>query len=349
MAPAGKRVLLCGYYGEHNLGDDALLEVALSQLPPHVRPLVTAHDQAQVHDRFGVATVPRRSLGAVLQALAQVDGLVLGGGSLLQDSTSFRSLLYYAALVVAARLRGKVVLLWAQGLGPLRRRRSQWLVKSLLPLAQAISWRDPASASLGATLGGHGLVAPDPVWALPGQPWRGSGGPIVLCFRPTHQLIGQAWRPYLACLAQLAQEADREVIWLAFHGEQDTGLLQQLREQGLLPPSLAARSREVVPLLPREASAVFASAGLVIAMRLHGLILAAVAGSPTVALSYDPKVDAAAEAIGAPCQRLDQPTDGAALLASWRQALDLPPPTQLIQQLRAQAQQHRLVFDVLSS
>ena len=54
MAPAGKRVLLCGYYGEHNLGDDALLEVALSQLPPHVRPLVTAHDQ--------IATVQRTNI-----------------------------------------------------------------------------------------------------------------------------------------------------------------------------------------------------------------------------------------------------------------------------------------------
>lgn len=347
MAPAGKRVLLCGYYGEHNLGDDALLEVALSQLPPDVRPIVTAHDQAQVQDRFGVTTVPRRSLRAVLQALTQADGLVLGGGSLLQDSTSFRSLLYYGALMVAARLQGKDVLLWGQGLGPLLRRRSQWLVKSLLPLAQAISWRDPASAALAATLGGHGLVAPDPVWALPGQPWRGSGGPIVVCFRPTHQLIGQAWRPYLECLAQLAQEADRAVIWLAFHGEQDTGLLQQLRQQGLMPPSLAARSREVVPLLPREASAVFASAGLVVAMRLHGLILAALAGSPTVALSYDPKVDAAAEAIGSPCQRLDQPMDGSALVASWRQALDQPPASPLIQQLRAQAQQHRSVFEAL--
>ena len=347
MAATGKRVLLCGYYGEHNLGDDALLEVALSQLPADVVPIVTAHDQNQVAERFGVATVARRSLKAVMKSLAQVDALVLGGGSLLQDSTSFRSLLYYAALICTARLQGKPVILWGQGLGPLKRRRSQGLVRALLPLLQATSWRDPASAALAQRLGGQGLVAPDPVWALPAQPWRGRGGPIVVCFRPTHQLVGEAWRPYLECLDQLAAAADRQVIWLAFHGEQDAGLLQRLQAEGLISERLADRSREVLPVLPREALAVFSSAGLVIAMRLHGLILAALAGSPTVALSYDPKVDAAAEAIGSSCQRLDGLMDGADLLDSWQRALDQPPASGVIHSLQAQAQQHRQVFGVL--
>ena len=105
--PAASRpVLLCGYYGEHNLGDDALLEALLGQLPAGVTPLVTAHDETQVQARFGVATVPRRRLKAVLAALGRCRALVLGGGSLLQDATSFRSLLYYAALILAARRRG---------------------------------------------------------------------------------------------------------------------------------------------------------------------------------------------------------------------------------------------------
>jgi polysaccharide pyruvyl transferase CsaB len=139
--PAASRpVLLCGYYGEHNLGDDALLEALLGQLPAGVTPLVTAHDETQVQARFGVATVPRRRLKAVLAALGRCRALVLGGGSLLQDATSFRSLVYYGALISAARLQGKPVLLWAQGLGPLRRRRSRLLVQALLPAISAISW-----------------------------------------------------------------------------------------------------------------------------------------------------------------------------------------------------------------
>ena len=55
--PAGfrRRALLCGYYGEHNLGDDALLSVLLDQLPASVRPLVTAHDQELVQRRMQVS------------------------------------------------------------------------------------------------------------------------------------------------------------------------------------------------------------------------------------------------------------------------------------------------------
>ena len=240
------------------------------------------------------------------------------------------------------------MLLWGQGLGPLRRRLSRLLVRALLPFATAISWRDEASASLAAKWDVAGLVAPDPVWALAPQQWRGKQGPLVVCFRPTHHLDARSWMPYLEALSSLAVEENRQVIWLAFHGEQDRGLLAQLRSDGLLSPELERRSREVVPAHPREAMAVFASAGLVLAMRLHGLILAALSGSPTAALSYDPKVGAAARSIGCPCQGLDAPVEAETLLASWRSCLDLPPATARVQDLHGQAQQHRTIFERLA-
>ena len=349
LQPVTKRVLLCGYYGEHNLGDDALLQVALSQLPAGVLPTVTAHDERQIQERFGVSTVPRRSLRAVFQALKGLDALVLGGGSLLQDTTSFRSLIYYVMLIAAAKLQGKQVLLWGQGLGPLRRRRSRLLVRSVLPLANTISWRDQPSAALAAQWGVGGLVAPDPVWHLPLGEWRGTQGPLVVCFRPTRQLDRVSWGPYLEALSTLANATNRDVIWLAFHGEQDRGLLAHLRQEGLVSPELDRRSREVVPEHPREAMAIFASAGLVLAMRLHGLILAALAGSPTVALSYDPKVARAAEAIGCPCHQLDCPVNPATLLKEWSPWVDRPGAKEQIQVLHAQAQLHQTVFEGLVS
>ena len=339
-------LLLCGYYGEHNLGDDALLEVLLSQIAVPQSVVVTAHDQQQVQQRHGVTTVDRRSPAAVLKALADCRALVFGGGSLLQDATSFNSLLYYAALIVAARLQGKPVVLWGQGLGPLRRRRSRTLVRALLPLLTAVRWRDPDSAALAARLGRANGHAADPVWAMPAQQWRGKGGPIVVCLRPTPLLVGAAWSPYLEALAELAEEADREVIWLPFHQDQDTGLLDQLDAAGLVPAALKLRNRQVVALTPREAQAVFATAGLVIAMRLHGLILAAVSGAPAAALSYDPKVAAAAAELGCPCQPLDQPVAAAQLLQSWRTQLDQPASSAVLSGLRQQAGSQAAVLSV---
>ena len=117
----GSRVLLCGYYGEHNRGDDALLATLLALLPPSSPVVVTARDQHQVQAQFGVATCPRGGPVRLLLALARTQVLVLGGGSLLQDSTSRRSLLYYVALILAARLLGRSVLLWGSGSGAAQR------------------------------------------------------------------------------------------------------------------------------------------------------------------------------------------------------------------------------------
>jgi polysaccharide pyruvyl transferase CsaB len=340
MSTPAARPLLCGYYGEHNLGDDALLTVLLQQLPAGVRPLVTARDRAQVSRRCGVETVDRQRLAAVLAALGRCDALVLGGGSLLQDSTSFRSLIYYAVLILAARSRGLPVLLWAQGLGPLRRRRSRLLVRALLPMVSGSSWRDPASAELARTLGGGGVVGSDPVWAFPSLSWQGPGGPIVLCWRPVSALGIEGWRPYLEALSALAEQSDREILWLPFHREQDPSLPEWLADRGLLPQRLQQRSRRLHPGDPEEALTVLQQAALVLAMRLHGLILAAVAGAPCWALSYDPKVSAAAAAIGCGCQDLDQPV-AADLPARWSASLDQPPAAERIEAQRKATGVHR--------
>lgn len=353
-------MLLCGYYGEHNLGDDALLEVLLRQLPQGWTPLITAHDQQLVRQRFqaswpALETVDRRSPRAVLAALAGCDALVLGGGSLLQDATSFRSLLYYAALILSARSRGLPVLLWGQGLGPLRRRRSRVLARLLLRLVSGISWRDAASARLAAGWGVRAAQGSDPVWGLEPRQWQGTGGPIVLCWRPVEQLDERGWRLLLAAVEQLAEGADRPVHWLPFHQHQDSGLLAELERRGLLGEALRRRSVLVEASTPEQATEQFQAASLVLAMRLHGLILAALSGSPCAALSYDPKVAAAAEALGCPCLDLtrlgeqEPPTPVEALLASWQPLLDSPPDPLSRERLRASTGVHAALLQRLAA
>ena len=99
VRPAAPVLLLCGYYGEQNLGDDALLQVLVSSLPQPQQLLITARDPAPVLALAPSAqAVNRRSLRLCLRAALRADVLVLGGGSLLQDSTSFSSLVYYCLL-----------------------------------------------------------------------------------------------------------------------------------------------------------------------------------------------------------------------------------------------------------
>ena len=72
------KVLLCGYYGEHNLGDDALLQVLVSQLPDAWHPVITARDhQAAAALVPASSIVNRRSLSETISALKQVNALLL--------------------------------------------------------------------------------------------------------------------------------------------------------------------------------------------------------------------------------------------------------------------------------
>lgn len=345
-ATGGGRVLLCGYYGEHNLGDDALLQVLLQQLGPNVRPLITAHDQAAVQAQApGARCVDRRSLFQVLWAINRVDTVVFGGGSLLQDSTSFNSLVYYLALLVIARCRGRQVLLWGQGLGPLRRPLSRWLVHAFLPLCTAASWRDQASLEL-AQRWAPALpmsMAPDPVWQMPRQPWIG-GESIVVSWRPTPLLNRARWISLVRALDQLASELEAPVVWLAFHHHQDADLLPWLDRDGITPSSLRRRSRVVVPESLEVVTTTVQTARLVLPMRLHALILARLAGCPMAALSYDPKVEAAAAMSGVPCTDLRAWFSTEGLLAQWRGIVDQPADEAELARLQVQASEHGQVF-----
>ena len=335
-------LLLCGYYGEHNLGDDALLTVLLRDLPSGCRLWITAHDRQALGQLCPEARrVDRRSLQAVVAAVGRVDAVVLGGGSLLQDSTSLRSLIYYLVVITAARFRGRPVLLWGQGLGPLQRPISRALVRALLPLCSSASWRDAASL-VRARRWAPRLpmeVAPDPVWQIPARPWRG-GEAIVLCWRPTPLLDSAGWSRLLLALAAVAERLDAPVRWLAFHQHQDAPLLPSLQEQRLVPDLLARRSSTVVPTTLDSVFQQVRTARLVIPMRLHALVLARLAGCPMAALSYDPKVSAAAEMAAIPWVSLDQLPNAATLEQQGCSQADLAPSPERIAMIRREASRH---------
>ena len=323
------RVLLCGYYGEHNLGDDALLATLLALLPPSCQVVATARDQQQVREQFGVATCPRGEPVRLLLALLRTRVVVLGGGSLLQDSTSRRSLLYYVALILAARLLGRPVLLWGQGLGPLRDRTSRRLARLSLRLVQGITWRDDSSAAVAASWGIRAPVGRDPVWSLPrragtastGDSGGGVDGPaagaVCLCWRPTPLLPAAGWRQLENQVVADAKRHRATVCLVPFHAHQDTALLEgcaaRLQAAGL-------RCEVWRPRTPWHFVEALAPVGLVVAMRLHGVILAAMADRPLLALSYDPKVAAAATAMAVPAVNLADPAGLAALPTAWEQA-----------------------------
>ena len=141
-------LLLCGYYGYGNMGDDALLRSAIARARTSFRSLsVGALTRSGRRDEkiFGIRCVGRYNIFSVLSELRKCGYFIFGGGTLLQSSTSLRSLLYYSTVFHLAKLFGARCYLWANGIGELSSPLARSLAKSVLDKCDHIGLRDNLS------------------------------------------------------------------------------------------------------------------------------------------------------------------------------------------------------------
>ncbi|NET52934.1 MAG: polysaccharide pyruvyl transferase CsaB [Merismopedia sp. SIO2A8] len=302
------KVVLCGYYGMGNGGDEALLAVLLDMLPAHVTPIVLSGNPTHTAQTYGVAAYPRKSFTQVLTVLKQADGFIWGGGSLMQDATSLMNPIYYGGLMVLAQRLGLKTIAWAQGIGPLQRSPSRWLTRYCFQHCTAVSVRDQRSADLLHQWGISALCAPDPVWALSSEPfpdlaidWTQDAIAVVL--RP-HPLLTPARLDRLTQgLNQFQQATQTQVLLVPFQPVNDRAIATTIQAQ------LSGPSQIIELTHPRQLHALFSKIKFTIAMRLHGVIMAAAAGNSCWAISYDPKVTQLMQSLNIPGWELDQLPD----------------------------------------
>ena len=295
-------ILLNGYYGYANAGDEAVLAALLEHLGaqrPDTQFLVTSGDPAATEALHGttaqVRAFPRQNPKGLVAALRACDLFISGGGSLLQDVTSLRNVVYYAGLMRLARLARKPLMVYAQGVGPLRRPLAQKLARAGVQSARVITVRDEASQQLLQTIGVRRKieVVADPVWGMTGAEAPPSSGKAwcVALREPTH---GEAdFRAATSTIRELAREAGAQLRWLP---------MQEARDWPVVEPYTTPEDDVIHTegVHPRDIVAQIAGCELMIAMRLHALIFAASRGVPCVAVNYDPKVQALAQIADAP-------------------------------------------------
>ncbi|MGL5034292.1 MAG: polysaccharide pyruvyl transferase CsaB, partial [Microcystaceae cyanobacterium] len=163
------RAVICGYYGQGNGGDEALLVSLLQILPSEIEAIVLSANPQQTQQSYAVQSCPNRSWSQVFTVLRQSDIFIWGGGSLMQDVTSLNSALYYGGLMAIAQLLGLKTIALAQGIGPLNHPLTRWLTRTVLSRCDGITVRDEASLALLTNWGIGATLAPDPVWLLQGE------------------------------------------------------------------------------------------------------------------------------------------------------------------------------------
>ncbi|NEQ97108.1 MAG: polysaccharide pyruvyl transferase CsaB [Cyanothece sp. SIO2G6] len=319
------QAVLCGYYGMGNGGDEALLAVLLEMLPAHVTPIVLSGNPAQTAATYGVTAYHRKSVPQVLQAFQQAEVFIWGGGSLMQDVTSPLSPLYYGGLMLLAQKMGLKTIAWAQGIGPLERSPTRWLTRYCLTHCTAVSVRDQRSADLVKGWGIKSLCAPDPVWAMSPEPGpeikidhtqantqSNTKSNVAVILRP-HPLLTEARLTVLTqALIQFQSLTQTHLLLVPFQPVTDRAIAHTIHSH------LPQHSQIVACENPRQLHGLFETVDFAIAMRLHGVIMAAAAGCRCWAISYDPKVSQLMQALNIPGWELAElPSKAITISETW--------------------------------
>lgn len=329
------RAVISGYYGFHNLGDEAVLYSMLQVLrerDPDFRPVVLSADPEYTARAYGVEAVNRWKPGEVIMALQKADMLISGGGSLLQDVTGIKNLAYYLGVVWLARMLGKPVIFYAQGIGPVKSSLGRYMVARAASGVSAITVRDEESRADLLAMGVKKPVAvtADPVLGLDPETVSREPGRVILqaagvkpgngplagiSVRPWE---GDRWQSIIAGVCDRLAQKGMQVIFLPMQHPADLQISEAVVEMMSERSVILRRSCSVPEML-----SVVSNLDLLVGMRLHSLIFAAVLGVPPVGVAYDPKVERFLSRLGLEPAGSPDNLDGEALLGSVESALAL--------------------------
>ncbi len=335
------RAVLCGYYGKGNSGDEALLATLLQMLPKSVTPIVLSDKPEETKQQYGVEVCDRNNSLAILSTFKDANAFLFGGGSLIQDSTSALSPVYYAGLMGIAQQMGLTTIAWSQGIGPLQRPFTRWMARQIFSGCSEVSVRDGGSAQQLKDWNVDCLLAPDPVWALdaiPYEPLELPGPRIAVSLRPYPSLTPERLARIGDALVRLQESSGASILLLPFHPALDRAIAQQLKAQ-LTGPCQIIEIED-----PRYLKGIFQQVDMTISMRLHGLIMAAAEGNRCYALSYDPKVNRLMDETDIPGWDLETlPESSEEIAQAWQVQFEQGKALskQQIQSLRDRALMHR--------
>ena len=295
-------VLICGAYGKGNAGDDSILEAILTQMyhiDPDMPAYVLSRKPAQTRKRYRVGAYhtfdPRFILRMCRTAL-----YINGGGSLIQDVTSTRSLQYYLSNIALAKLCGSPVLMYGCGIGPVSAPKNRRLAGAVIDrCADIITLRDPQSAEELRAMGVKKpqiRITADPALLLDGaSDDRVEGLLRMHGIDPNGRcalFVLRPWKDFDRALPHLAETAQTlyethglTPVFLALEKGRDLPVSHQAAALLTCPHHVLTAPTDgdlIVGLMTRMQ--------VVVSMRLHALIFAAGQGVPLVGVVYDPKV-----------------------------------------------------------
>ena len=281
--------IVSGYIGFDNFGDEAIAKTLVQKLKKENAEKITliSSNPKKTSELYGTDSCGMLNF---LPSLLKSDVLVSGGGSLLQDTTSIKSLLYYLCVIFSALILGKKVEIFAQGIGPIKSGFGQTLTRFALKKADKISVRDKNSQELLNSWGIESVLVHDPILDidLPQQNTKDGVGIQLRTFKGVDKIF----------LKKLSFEinkrfGDKKIELLSLHDSYDLDVCKEFAE--LLKNEGAQNVTVFGRMNVNEVIERISNLEYLIAMRFHANVIGIKSGVKTLAINYDPKVQSLAE------------------------------------------------------
>jgi polysaccharide pyruvyl transferase CsaB len=317
------RILIAGYYGFNNIGDEAILAGILAEmrcLNENLDFIVISGNPTKTTALHNVSSIHWKALDQIVAASKECDLFILGGGGLFHDYWGVNpqdlltedafGITYFSSFPYLAALNNKPCVLYSVGVGPLLTEEGKEMTRLTAELCQLITVRDLQSKECLMSLGIQSdkiQVCSDPALVLPvdrsyGQEYIARLGPklsqpvIGVSIRPWNiSVVNLEWQAVVAeALDELIEVQGGTVLFLPFQrDESNDPLIDDYSACLALKDMMKYKDKSLVfsdDASPSQLAGVISECDLLIGMRLHSLIFAAMTDVPFVALDYDPKI-----------------------------------------------------------
>ena len=302
------KIVISGFYGLGNTGDEAILEAIIDNLRDELdKPEITVFSlspdrTAEEHNVKSVYRGWRHDFKGKVKALREADLLISGGGGLLQDTYPtkflFGPLPYYLLIVFLAKLVGTKVMFFSQGIGPVNSTWGKILMKVFANLADFITVRDQFSKDLLHKLGvkrPESVVTADIVFAfqkkeddacLRSLPLTGEEKLVAVSVRPWFQHTSH-YKEIAAALDELIVSERITPVFVPMEGHHDVRASNHVLEHMKHKQKCFVLGPDFTP---NQYLNFISHCQLTIGLRLHSLIFSALTAVPHIAKRNNKKV-----------------------------------------------------------
>ncbi|MDF2820850.1 MAG: csaB [Clostridiales bacterium] len=270
------KVLVSGYLGFDNSGDESILKAITSSIRRDRCDLeltVFSSNPERTSSNHGIESVYSFNLIKIIKAVKKCDILISGGGNLLQDKTSSHSLWYYVFIIMLAKLFKKKVMLYANGVGPLTKKFNKYLVKKVINKVDFITIRETLNPSddevIDKIFEQEGIRLNDFNVGISVRKWK----------------TEDEMKKFGQLCDGLIDKLGANIVLIPMQYPSDLIVCEQITKYINHPISIIKQRYSST-----EQIGIVGKMDLVISMRLHTLIYASLTGTPMLGIIYDEKI-----------------------------------------------------------